>query len=105
MNIGDVYQPAEMSALSSSLSSIESQAAIQTKAQNAHSSASVTEVGTSKTAQIPQGSSYWPPYDFTKSEQLELAKGLGGMGSALDWADNEFGVSDALVDLLKKGQE
>lgn len=43
VNIGDVYQPAEMSALSSSLASTESQAAIQTKAQNGHSSASVTE--------------------------------------------------------------
>ncbi|MEI8656413.1 MULTISPECIES: hypothetical protein [Vibrio] len=26
-----------------------------------------------------------------------------GVGIALDWADNEFGVSDSLVDLLKKG--
>nr|VVV03968.1 hypothetical protein AW0309160_01351 [Aliivibrio wodanis] len=72
VNIGDVYQPAEMSALSSSLASTESQAAIQTKAQNAHSSVSVIEAVTSKTAQIPQGSGYWPPYDFTKSEQLNV---------------------------------
>ncbi|EIA1769887.1 type VI secretion system PAAR protein [Vibrio parahaemolyticus] len=72
VNIGDVYPPAEMSALSSSSSSTESQAAIQTKAQNVHSSASVTEVVASKTAQIPQGSGYWPPYDFTKSEQLDV---------------------------------
>ncbi len=27
-----------------------------------------------------------------------------GVGIALDWADNEFGVSDSLVDLLKKGK-
>ncbi len=27
-----------------------------------------------------------------------------GMGFTLDWADNEFGVSDALVDLLKRGE-
>ncbi|MEW4466073.1 3-deoxy-manno-octulosonate-8-phosphatase, partial [Vibrio cholerae] len=27
-----------------------------------------------------------------------------GMGVALDWVDNELGVSDSLVDLLKKGE-
>lgn len=72
VNIGDAYQSAEMSALSSSLSSTESQAAIQTKAQVAHSSASATEAVASKITQIPQGSGYWPPYDFTKSEQLDV---------------------------------
>ncbi len=40
--------------------------------QPQHSDAIKNVAPTSKGAQIPQGSGYWPPYDFTKSETLEV---------------------------------
>lgn len=76
VNIGDVHRPAAVSALSSSSLSTGSEAAISANAQSRDPSVSmtesVTENASTNSVQIPQSSGYWPPYDFTRSEQLDV---------------------------------
>ncbi|OOE43447.1 3-deoxy-manno-octulosonate-8-phosphatase [Salinivibrio kushneri] len=76
VNIGDVHRPATVSALSSSSLSTGSETAISANAQSRDPSLSMTESATesasSNSVQIPPGSGYWPPYDFTRSEQLDV---------------------------------
>ncbi|EJL3952822.1 TPA: type VI secretion system PAAR protein [Vibrio cholerae] len=64
INIGDTHQPASMSMLSASPRSVS-------QAQGTASSTVAKNVSP-QTLQIPQGSGYWPPYDFTKSKPLDV---------------------------------
>lgn len=64
VNIGDTHQPASMSMLSASPRSVS-------QAQGAASSTVAKNVSP-QTLQIPQGSGYWPPYDFTKGKALDV---------------------------------